>query len=87
MPSFSFTQFYGVNKEEEELSDMPRNIEQYVVSGQVDALQKYCDCCLYKIFDERILVSECVRCSIQAGIEKILNGSAHNHSCGPTGNS
>jgi hypothetical protein len=87
MSQFSLTQFYGVNKNTEGQSEMSKNIEQYVASGQVEGLLKYCDSCLYKIFDERILVSECGRCSIQTGIDAILNGHASLRKNRPAGNS
>lgn len=87
MLRFIVTQYYGINKHEKELSAMPINIQQYVVAGRLDVLQRYCESCLYKLFDERILVSECGQCGIQAGIEKILNSHTQQHRCGSTGNS
>ena len=39
-------------------------IDQHIASGRIDKLLVFCDCCLYKIFDVKLLVSECAHCRI-----------------------
>lgn len=51
---------------------MKREVDLCVASCMLDVLMGYCKCCVYKVFDENTLVSECRACSVRAGIEKIL---------------
>lgn len=52
---------------------MLKEIAQCVTSGKLDVLLSFCNCCVYKIFDESTLVSQCLKCSVQQGITKISN--------------
>jgi hypothetical protein len=38
-------------------------------------LLSYCKCCIYKVFDDSILVDECRMCGIRQGIKKISNNN------------
>ncbi len=50
---------------------MVKEVEECIESSKLDVLMSLCTCCVYKIFDESTLVSQCMRCSVQQGISKI----------------
>jgi hypothetical protein len=50
---------------------MIKEVEQCAASGMLEVLQSLCKCCVYKILDESILVSECHRCRVRQGISEI----------------
>lgn len=50
---------------------MGKEIEQCVASSRLDVLMSLCTCCVNKIVDESALLSQCLKCSVQHGIEKI----------------
>lgn len=50
---------------------MLKEIAECIASGKLEVLTSLCTCCVYKIFDESTLVSQCMRCGVQQGIAKI----------------
>ncbi len=50
---------------------MVKEVAECIESSRLDVLLSLCTCCVYKIFDENTLVSQCLRCSVQHGIAKI----------------
>lgn len=49
-------------------------VEYYSTTGQIEKLVDFCNCCLYTMFDERLLVSECSTCRIHHLKKKIVKG-------------
>jgi hypothetical protein len=64
--------------------EMKNMIEHHIASGRMDRLLVFCDCCLYKIFDEKLLVSECEHCRIHQAKTKVA--VKRPHYAGPVGN-
>jgi hypothetical protein len=83
MPPYLLNEFHQDNKNggKEEMKNM---IERHIASGRIDRLLVFCDCCLYKIFDENLLVSECAHCRIHHAKTKIA--AARPQYTGPVGN-
>jgi hypothetical protein len=56
---------------ERELKEIVSKIEQYVAADRMDTLLCLCNYCVYKMFDDGLLVSECTSCDIHQGITEI----------------
>lgn len=52
---------------------LSKEVEQQVTAGNVDMLLGLCRCCIYNIFEESTIVTECLRCGIQRGLLKIAD--------------
>ena len=52
---------------------LSKEIEQSVATSSVDVLLGLCRCCVYNIFEESTIVTECLKCGIQLGILKVAN--------------
>ena len=50
---------------------MIREVDQCVASNMLDVLVFFCKCCIYKVFDESILVSDCHGCGVREGISHL----------------
>ncbi len=53
--------------------ELSKEINQCVESRKLEVLLSFCRCCIYNIFDERTIVTECFKCGIQHGILKMSN--------------
>jgi len=49
---------------------MRKEVEQCSSRGRLDVLASICKCCVYQIFEESTLVSQCISCDIGQGIGK-----------------
>ncbi len=52
---------------------LSKEIDQCVASQKREVLLSFCRCCVYNIFDESTIVTECFKCGIQHGILKMTN--------------
>lgn len=52
---------------------LSKEIDECVVSRKREVLMSFCRCCIYNIFDESTIVTECFKCGIQHGIVKLSN--------------
>ncbi len=52
---------------------LSKEIDRCVASRKRDVLLSFCRCCIYNIFDESTIVTECFKCGVQHGILKMSN--------------
>jgi hypothetical protein len=52
---------------------LSKEIDQCVASRNREVLLSFCRCCIYNIFEESTIVTECFKCGIQHGLSKISN--------------
>jgi hypothetical protein len=85
MPPYLLNEFRQRNKNggKEEMLNI---IDQHIASGRIDKLLVFCDCCLYKIFDVKLLVSECAHCRIHQAKTQISEARPHSYYTGLVGN-
>lgn len=50
---------------------LSKEIDRCVASRNREALLSFCRCCIYNIFEESTIVTECFKCGIQHGILKM----------------
>ncbi len=50
---------------------LSKEIDQCVASRNREMLLIFCRCCIYNIFEESTIVTECIKCGIQSGILKM----------------
>lgn len=70
MAPYLIHKFWRKNSERDR-QEVTNHIEQYVASERLDILLCLCNDCVYKLFDDGLLVSECKSCDIHRGITEI----------------
>ena len=55
---------------------MTREVELCVIANRLDVLTSICACCVYAIFDDGMLVSQCLQCAVRQGMARITDRDA-----------